>query len=218
MSILAERWAGILLSFPAANNLLVAGILDTGGNKHRWCATAVLVFTRFLLSLRAVPEPIWALIFLFVLFPGFYRAIALALQPRHHGASDDRGDGKSNARCERSAGCQWFPSFPLRRFYPALCPFFHILYRWEVCIRATVIVGLVGGLGRLLTEQLSSFFDQVVTLICFIGLHLLVDLVSFGAGRYVRNPTKEGRGSEVSQGKEGKLIPLQAKFLWVHLA
>jgi len=35
--------------------------------------------------------------------------------------------------------------------YPHLpCFFAYILYRWEVCIRATVIVGLVGagGLGR----------------------------------------------------------------------
>jgi phosphonate transport system permease protein len=58
----------------------------------------------------------------------------------------------------------------------------YILYRWEVCIRSTVIVGLVGagGLGRLLTEQLSSFDYKglVTTLIVFISLTFLVDLIS----------------------------------------
>jgi phosphonate transport system permease protein len=62
----------------------------------------------------------------------------------------------------------------------------YVLYRWEVCMRETVIVGLVGagGLGRLLTEQLSSFDYQgvVVTLGCFILLTFLVDWVS-GAAR-----------------------------------
>jgi ABC-type phosphate/phosphonate transport system permease subunit len=56
------------------------------------------------------------------------------------------------------------------------------LYRWEETIRATVVVGLVGagGLDRQLTEQLSSFdYDGVLaTLLIFIGLIFLVDLVS----------------------------------------
>ena len=50
----------------------------------------------------------------------------------------------------------------------------YTFYHWEVCIRETVIVGLVGagGLGRLLTEQLSSFDYRgvTVTLICFLAL------------------------------------------------
>ena len=58
----------------------------------------------------------------------------------------------------------------------------YILYRWEVCIRATVIVGLVGagGLGRLLTEQLSNFdYSSVVAiLIVFTVLTAIVDLIS----------------------------------------
>lgn len=66
----------------------------------------------------------------------------------------------------------------------------YILYRWEVCIRATVIVGFVGagGLGRLLTEQLSSFDYKgvVATLICFICLTFLVDLISATVRRALR--------------------------------
>ena len=66
----------------------------------------------------------------------------------------------------------------------------YILYRWEVCIRATVIVGLVGagGLGRLLTEQLSSFDYKglLTTLIVFIALTFFVDLISAAVRRTLR--------------------------------
>jgi len=73
---------------------------------------------------------------------------------------------------------------------PALCCFFaHPLPLGSLHSRA-VIVGLVGagGLGRLLTEQLSSFDCRgvVATLICFfIGL-FLVDLVSASVRRALR--------------------------------
>ncbi|PLZ50544.1 PhnE/PtxC family ABC transporter permease, partial [Fischerella thermalis] len=62
--------------------------------------------------------------------------------------------------------------------------------RWEVCIRATVIVALVGagGLGRLLTEQLSNFDYQglLTTLIIFIGLTFVVDVISTSVRRLLR--------------------------------
>ncbi|NJL84476.1 MAG: ABC transporter permease subunit, partial [Chloroflexaceae bacterium] len=66
----------------------------------------------------------------------------------------------------------------------------YIFYRWEVCLRETVIVGLVGagGLGRLLTEQLTSFdYPRViVTLSCFVLLTFAVDWVSSTARRSLR--------------------------------
>ncbi|MEM9162789.1 MAG: ABC transporter permease subunit, partial [Cyanobacteria bacterium P01_F01_bin.4] len=58
----------------------------------------------------------------------------------------------------------------------------YIFYRWEVCTRETVMVGLVGagGLGRQLTEQLSSFDypGLTVTLVAFVLLTFLVDMIS----------------------------------------
>ncbi|MFN3332747.1 MAG: PhnE/PtxC family ABC transporter permease [Caldilinea sp.] len=63
----------------------------------------------------------------------------------------------------------------------------YTLYRWEVTIRETVVVGLVGagGLGRLLTEQLSNFDYRGVTatLICYLLLTFGVDLISAAARR-----------------------------------
>jgi phosphonate transport system permease protein len=66
----------------------------------------------------------------------------------------------------------------------------YVLYRWEVCVRATVVVGLVGagGLGRLLGDQLSSFdYRSVLTsLIFYVGLTFLVDMLSALVRRAVR--------------------------------
>lgn len=156
-----------------------------------------MVFTRFvLLFVRAVPEPIWALIFLFVLFPGILPgAIALGLHNlgilgRLMAEVTENLDDRP-LRALKALGATE-PQIFLYGVLPLTLPRFvaYILYRWEVCIRATVIVGLVGagGLGRLLTEQLSSFDYRgvVTTLIVFIGLTFLVDIISASVRRTLR--------------------------------
>ncbi len=210
MSILAMAVAGlggIFLSFPAASNfLLPGGIFDRGksaqpsffrGDLNRWWGTSVLVCTRFLLLfVRAVPEPIWALIFLFVLFPGILPgAIALGLHNlgilgRLMAEVTENLDERP-MRALKALGAT-SPQVFLYSVLPLTLPRFiaYILYRWEVCIRATIIVGLVGagGLGRLLTEQVSSFDYKGVltTLIIFIALTFLVDLISASVRRTLR--------------------------------
>jgi phosphonate transport system permease protein len=63
-------------------------------------------------------------------------------------------------------------------------------YRWEVAVRETVVVGVVGaaGLGRVLDEQLSSFdYDALTsTLIALVVLTLLVDFASAALRRSFR--------------------------------
>ncbi len=190
MSILAIAFAGcggIILSFFAANNfLLPGGILNLGS---RWGGVVILVAARFfLLFTRAIPAPIWALIFLFVLFPGILPgAIALGIHNmgilgRLMAEVTENLDERllKSLKALGASGSQVF----LYGVLPQTMPKFiaYTLYRWEVCIRATVIVGLVGagGLGRLLTEQLSSFDypGVVATLLCFIGLTFAVDIIS----------------------------------------
>jgi len=193
MSILAIAFAGcggIIFSFLAANNLLLpGGILDAGGNNNRLWGVTVLVLSRLLLLFtRAIPAPIWALIFLFVLFPGILPG-AIALGIHNLGilgrlmaeVTENLDDRPSRSLTALGAsGAQVF----LYGVLPATMPKFiaYILYRWETCIRATVIVGLVGagGLGRLLSEQISSFDypGVVATLLCFICLTFGVDMVS----------------------------------------
>ncbi len=203
MSILAMMLAGfggLLLSFPAAANLsLSRGILDAGSvNPLRGMIGGVVLLASrgFLLVSRALSEGIWALLVLFVLFPGILPgAIALGMynlgvvgrlmaevtenaDPRPLVAL--KGQGASNAQI----------------FFYGVLPqtlsknLAYVLYRWEVCVRATVVVGLVGagGLGRLLGDQLSSFdYSSVLTsLLFFVGLTFLVDMTSALARRSIR--------------------------------
>lgn len=66
----------------------------------------------------------------------------------------------------------------------------HSLYRWEVAVRETVVVGVVGagGLGRLLEQQRAAFNYQgmLATVIALIALSIVVDLVSAAARRSLR--------------------------------
>lgn len=204
MSILAIALAGvggIVFSFPAAQTFLMPGgvlrpvATSSGG---AWVAAIALVATRLVLLIsRAVPAPIWALVFLYILFPGLVPgAIALAihnfgilgrLMAEANENLDDRPVRALRSLGASSAGVVLYGLLPqnLGGFMA------YTLYRWEVCLRETVIVGLVGagGLGRLMTEQLSSFdyAGLALTLGVFVGLTLGVDLISAGLRRALRS-------------------------------
>ncbi len=200
MSILAIAGAGIggiLLSFPAANNFWLPGGLFPRFSSNQIWGWLIFGLTRaFLLLCRAIPAPIWALVLLYILFPGILPgAIALGL---HNLGILGRlmAEGVENLppaplqalKAQGTPGSLVF----LYGVLPLTLPRFlaYGLYRWEVCIRETVIVGLVGagGLGRILTEQLSSFDTAgiIVTLGCLILLTLGVDWISVMARRSLR--------------------------------
>jgi len=178
MSVLAIAFAGIggiLLSFPAA--------------RHPNKPSFLFLPTRlFLLLCRAIPAPIWALIVLFLFFPGILPgAIALGL---HNLGILGRlmAEGVENLpqpplTALSAAGAPPGSVF-IYGILPTILPRFlaYILYRWEVCLRETIVVGLVGagGLGRLLREQLSSFDAGgiLATLTCLALLTFAVDRIS----------------------------------------
>jgi phosphonate transport system permease protein len=203
MSVLAIALAatgGMVLAFPAAHNFfLPGGLLNStrvgvGGRIWAW---AVLLFSRaILLMARAVPAPIWALAVLYVTLPGILPgAIALGLHNlgilgRLKAEVIENLDQRP-LEALKGLGAP-APLLFLYGVLPLTLPRFlaYDLYRWEVCMRETVIVGLVGagGLGRVLTEQLSSFDyrGMVVTLGGFILLTFLVDWISSAARRSLR--------------------------------
>ena len=203
ISILAMTLAGIgglLLSFPGAYNFfLPGGLLNPGtqnAQSNSWGWATLLLTRAVLLIFRAIPPPIWALVFLFVIFPGILPG-ALALGLHNLGILGRlMAEGLENLdqRPLQALKAQGAPasSIFLYGVLPLTMPrsLAYILYRWEVCIRETVVVGLVGagGLGHLLTEQLSSFDTQgiVATLGCLIILTFLVDWVSSLARKSLR--------------------------------
>ncbi|MEC4985703.1 MAG: ABC transporter permease subunit, partial [Oscillatoria sp. PMC 1076.18] len=195
MSILAIALAalgGMLLSFGAATNFFLPGGLLNPNPKANfssiWAWLTLLSTRAILLICRAIPAPIIALVVVFVIFPGILPgAIALGL---HNLGILGRLKAENLENLDQrpilALKAQGTPAASLFLYgvLPLSLPRFiaYDLYRWEVCMRETVIVGLVGagGLGKLLTEQLSSFDYQkvVVTLACFILLTFMVDLVS----------------------------------------
>ena len=199
MSVLAIAFSavgGLLLAFPAANNFfLPGGLLNEG--KGSWVPQFMLIASRaVLLMCRAIPAPIWALVVLFVMFPGILPgAIALGL---HNlgilGRLMAEVIENQDQRPLEALKAQGTPNSLIFLYgvLPLTLPRFlaYSLYRWEVCMRETVIVGLVGagGLGRSLTEQLSSFDYRalIVTLGGFIMLTFVIDWVSATARRSLR--------------------------------
>ncbi len=189
MSVFAIALAGlfgILLAYPAAHP----------ARRARGAMLAYSAVRVFLLFCRAIPAPVWALLILFVMFPGPLPG-ALAIAVHNLGilgrliAEAVENADKRPAAALRHAGASSAQAF-LYGTLPITLPqsLAYIFYRWEIGMRETVIVGFVGagGLGRLLTEQLSSFDygGVTATLIALLILTFIVDLLSTAARRAIR--------------------------------
>jgi phosphonate transport system permease protein len=187
MSVLAGAIAFLLalaFAYPAAR----------AGGSVRLRALPRLVAARFVLLLcRAIPPPVWALVFMFVLFPGILPG-ALALGVYNAGVVGRLcAEAAENAplqpvRALRASGASAAQAFAYATV-PATFGRFaaYGFYRWEVAVRETVVVGVVGagGLGVLLRAQLAGFdyASVVTTLVALIVLTLVADLASALARR-----------------------------------
>ncbi len=194
MALLAMVVAGVggaILAFPAA-------VPPAGGRtKSRFLRVAPALVTRgFLLVARSVPEPVWALLALLVFFPGVLPG-AIGLGLYNLGILGRlKAEAIENLDERPSNSLQAMGAPPAHVFLygvvPRAMPRFigYTLYRWEVCVRATLVVGLVGagGLGRLLAEQIASFDyrGMTSTLLAFFVLTVLIDWGSAWARRVWR--------------------------------
>ncbi len=195
MSVLAIALAftgGLLLAGPAAR--------PSGpglGRSGRWARRVGSAMVRLLLVvLRAIPPPVWALVALFVLVPGILPgAVALGVYTagvlgRLMAESIENLDRRPllALRAQGASAAQVFAYGVL----PAAAPRFvgYGCYRWEVTIRETVIVGVVGagGLGMLLQTQLALFDygGALTTIGSLLVLTVLVDVASAVLRRTVR--------------------------------
>ncbi|MGQ0483022.1 MAG: PhnE/PtxC family ABC transporter permease [Pseudonocardia sp.] len=195
MSVLAIALAflgGLALAGPAARS---PGPARRGARGLPCWAVSVL--TRGLLVvLRAVPPPVWALVALFVLTPGIVAgAVALGVYTagvlgRLMAETIENLDRRPQ-RALRALGASG-PQVFAYGVLPAAAPRFaaYGCYRWEVAIRETVVVGVVGagGLGMLLQTQLALFDygGAVTTVGAVLALTVLVDFTSAGLRRALR--------------------------------
>lgn len=196
MSVLAIGFTGIgvLLTFlPAARNIAFGELAPSRSPIWRslfFVVRGIFIFT------RAIPELIWAMIIIFLMSPGMLvGAIALALH--NYGvlgrltAEVVENMDPRPARALRATGASTFQMLAYGIIPQVLPKFFtYLLYRWEVIIRATVIVGFVGagGLGREFRLAMSWFHytDVALLLMWYLILVVAVDLISAYLRRLAR--------------------------------
>ena len=188
MSVLAMAIAGtgaILTMVLAARNVSNG---DLGGVPSRFgMVMYYLVRANYIVS-RAVPELVWAMIIVFFLSPGLLPgALALGLHNigivgRLTAEVIENLDPASSVSL-RSAGAS-NSQILIYGIMPQAIPHFitYLLYRWEVVIRTTVVVGFVsaGGLGREFILRLNWFHytDVTLILIWYLLMVIGVDLLS----------------------------------------
>lgn len=192
MSVLAIGFAtiGMLLT-------VMAGARPVVDNEWSWPGRLLFGLARIAwIFARAVPELVWALLIVFVFSPGVL-AGALALGLHNFGvlgrlcAEVVENLDRRPVRAVRAAGAGRGQTL-LYAVLPSALPAFltFILYRWEVIIRTTIVVGFVSaaGLGREFRLALSFFHysDLTLLLLVYILLVFAVDATSAGLRHLAR--------------------------------
>jgi phosphonate transport system permease protein len=149
-----------------------------------------------LLVLRSVPPTVWAVIALFMLFPGILPgALALGLYTggilgRLVAEAWESLDTRGRDALRAIGTPRWLAGVAATTPASAHQLVSYTLYRFEICVRDTAIVGVVGaaGLGRLLSEDLAAFrFPAVTTLLAaFVAVTVASEIVSRGLRRALR--------------------------------
>jgi phosphonate transport system permease protein len=188
MSIMAIGFSTIAAFFtvlPAAGNIANGSL--TGSKKWYNWPTYGFVRIVYIFS-RSVPELVWAMMIIFIFKPGLLPgAIALALH--NFGilgklwAEVIEDMDPRPIRNLATAGASKIEIF----FYgilPIVMPRFltYILYRWEVIMRTTIVVGFVGAGGLGMEFKLAmSFFqytDITLLILCYMILVIIADFAS----------------------------------------
>jgi phosphonate transport system permease protein len=181
---------GTTLSVPLALVLAVLGSRATTPGPWVYQTSRSLMS-----SLRAVPEVVYALIFVTAVGLGPFAGV-LALVVHNTGvmgklwseAMDEADRGPVNAlRINGATGIQ----VVLHAVVPAVVPQFVglLLYRFDVNVRASLVLGLVGagGIGFLIDQAVNLFrFDQMVTYIIMVLILIIaVDQLSGAVRRRI---------------------------------
>jgi len=199
LETLAMATAGIALSFVLAVPLALAmthalSVSRIGPGPGRWRGEGLRYLARLALTvLRAIPEVVWALLFVRVLGLGPAAAV-LALGITYGGmlgkvyAEILESVDTRPARALLEAG-----SGRLSVLGYALLPSAaqelasYTVYRWECAVRASAVMGFVGagGLGQLMDQSIKMLNggEACSILVAFVVLVLLADALSLGLRR-----------------------------------
>lgn len=203
MSIVAVVIAGlgaVVLGALAARPVGHSAQPPPGASTGRWSLRLLLLLC------RAVPAPVWAFLVVLVLFPGpLPGAVALGLYNvgvlgrLFAEVFEERDVAAGNDLATLGAGpVVSFAYATLPTCAPRLIAL--ALYRWEVIVRETVVVGVVGagGLGRLLQEHRAARDLAAMTsvLVALVVLSLTVDALSAATRRVLPppSPSQEAKG------------------------
>lgn len=167
------------------------GVHQAGDGPVR--AAVAALCRMLLLTIRAISPPVWALLLLFVVLPGPLPG-ALALGLYNAGVLGRLFTEVLETMDRRPVlSLQLLGAGRITTFVYGVLPLVagrftaYALYRWEIAIRETVVVGVVGagGLGRVLESQRASFdySGMLTVVIALLLLSLLVDLASASARR-----------------------------------
>ncbi|WP_246140878.1 PhnE/PtxC family ABC transporter permease [Bacillus marasmi] len=196
MSIMAIGFSTIVMFLtviPAARNV-ADGTLTLSRKWYRWFVFG-LIRGLYIFS-RAVPELVWAMIVIFIFKPGILPgAIALALH--NFGilgklCAEVIEDTDSRPIRNLASAGAGRAQILLYGVLPSVLPQFltYILYRWEVIMRTTIVVGFVGagGLGQQFKLSMSFFHYTEITLIliCYIILVTIADYISEKSRYFVK--------------------------------
>lgn len=196
MSVVAAGLAGLgaLLTLAFASRTLTTGPFAVTspavGRLVRGGVRALYTFT------RAVPDYLWALIVVFLLKAGIL-AGALAMALHNFGVLGRLGadvvedlevSPLESLRSSGAGNLQILFYGALPQVLPQFLTF--LLYRWEVMIRASAVVGFVtaAGLGYQLSQALAFFryTEIALLLVVYVVVVFGVDLASAGLRRLAR--------------------------------
>lgn len=180
---LSIAFLGTVFSIPSSLALALLGARTTSGSGMRYQAT------RFVMSvLRAVPDIVFALIFVTAVGLGPFPGV-LAIMCHNTGvmsklwseAMEQSDQGPISAL--RTAGASR-AQIALHAVMPAIVPQFVglLLYRFDVNVRSSLVLGLVGagGIGFLINQSISEFkFAEMMTYIIMVLILIVaVDVIS----------------------------------------
>ncbi len=196
MSVLAIGFAALAVLFtflPAPRNVAFG---EFSGSRSALGGVGFCFMRGVFLFTRGVPELSRAMLIVFVFSPGILPG-AIALGLHNYGivgklsAEVVEDLDPRPARALRTAGASNLQML-LYGVLPQVLPQFltYMLYRWEVVIRTTIVIGFVtaGGLGSEFRLGMSfSLYDKVMLLLMFYLLLVLgVDLIAAWLRRLVR--------------------------------